>query len=262
MTGAVWRASAAVVGFVIALAGLVVAWLALRQDRQFDAPDVSVEQVMLTSNKDVEGVAESDIPGEQSPTAFTHRDATIEVTLGNDGGTGARLTAANVRIERIAQLANCIDLGGPITASYDFDVTVPRDGRAPMVIQHPLNFEVPADGFDQLALTVGPASETEGAYPSVYLVEVELTTSDETLVTTPPVALLSSIHGTERLIDDLDALGHPEYFNAEMRDSLLAELRGCLDDNLQELQRVVEGADQLSPELERVLNSYTSVLRP
>lgn len=245
-------------GSMIALAALAVAWLAFRQDKTVVLPKLTIEKVELSTKKDIQAFDKVD-PGvwSEAQGAFRQNDATIEITLGNSGGTSALIEVAVADFQLIGQLANCPGGAGPITTTYEFDILVPLSTDTPLTIEHRLAFEVPAGRFDQLALTVGPQEETEGEYPWLYLLTVSLKTSTGETVTTPSVAILSSVYKLERVIDDLYGLTPSQEL-----DPFMEERRQCQLNNLRELRRIITDADQVSPQLQMVFDRYITVLGP
>ena len=233
-----------------AIAGLIIAGFAYFTPRDpGKTANPRIVKVELSTGKEVE--LQLDVEGyPEYPTELARKhDATIDITLENSGGTAAYIESIAAELQYIGQVENCAESGGPLRITALYDIRVPLAGTAPLTLEDEIAFQIAANSFDRLALTIGPDVYYEGDYPSLYRLHVTLQTSDGRALDTPSLALISS---TDYHSSVLGFVG-PDF-------SHNAEFERCITDNYAKFVEASETAKIISPELETLISAYRAYL--
>jgi hypothetical protein len=175
-----------VFGVVVALLGLVLAYLSLREDRkanQFTQRQASTTTSPPTSplqvasfrvDSPVEVDAVLRYAGEPDRKDKTY-GSLIDVTVKNVGDDSLVLTGAVFEVVRSARFKECEPGGGPLAITGLYDVPLPNPlPRVPFVTRKQLTFEVKPHAADRLAFKIGPRDLAEGDWPVLYHIQVSV----------------------------------------------------------------------------------------
>jgi hypothetical protein len=74
------------------------------------------------------------------------------------------------------QLEPCVNIGGAIEVSMDYDVPIPAasEQATPFTVTRAMRFEVESGKHDRFTLTIGPRSVVEGSMPMLAVATVTL----------------------------------------------------------------------------------------
>lgn len=173
-------------GVVVALLGLLVAYLSFREDRKANVfterqaatttlPPKSPLQVAafkVVSSVEVDAIVS--YAGEPDRKDKTY-GSLIDVTVKNVGDDSLVLTTAMFEVVRAEPLKECEEGGGPLVITALYDVPLPKSiPRLPFVARKQLTFEVKPHAADRLAFKIGPRKFVEGDWPVLYHIQVSL----------------------------------------------------------------------------------------
>jgi hypothetical protein len=173
-------------GVVVALLGLLLAYLSLREDRKanvFTERQVSTTTSMPKSPLQVAAfkvVSPVEVDAILSYSGEPDRKdkifgPLIDVTVKNVGDDSLVLTTATFEVVRAEPLKECEGGGGPLVITGLYDVLLPRSiPRLPFVVRKQLTFEVKPHAADRLAFKIGPRKYVEGDWPVLYHIRVSL----------------------------------------------------------------------------------------
>jgi hypothetical protein len=107
----------------------------------------------------------SDLPGPK-----------IDITLANPGSGSSLITAAVLEVSDSRHLEPCVNIGGAVEVSMNYDVPIPdpSERSAPFTVTRDMRFEVESGKHDRFTLTVGPRTVVEGVTPMLLIVAVTL----------------------------------------------------------------------------------------
>jgi hypothetical protein len=173
-------------GVVVALLGLLLAYLSFREDHKANV--LTERQVSATTSvpksplqvaafkvvSPVEVDAIVSYAGEPDRNDKTY-GSLIDVTVKNVGDDSLVLTTAVFEVVRAEPLKECEGGGGPLVITGLYDVPLPKSiPRLPFVARKQLTFEVKPHVADRLAFKIGPRKLVEGDWPVLYHVQVSL----------------------------------------------------------------------------------------
>jgi hypothetical protein len=171
---------------VVALLGLLLAYLSFREDRKANvfterqaatttSPPKSPLQVAafkVVSSVEVDAIVS--YAGEPDRKDKTY-GSLIDVTVKNVGDDSLVLTTAMFEVVRAEPLKECEEGGGPLVITGLYDVPLPKPiPRLPFVARKQLTFEVKPHAADRLAFKIGPRKFVDGDWPVLYHIQVSL----------------------------------------------------------------------------------------
>ena len=175
-----------VFGVAVALLGLLLAYLSLREDRRANqftqrqastttSPPTSPLQVAsfkVASPVEVDAVLHYAGEPDRRDKAY---GSLIDITVKNVGDDSLVLTGAVFEVVRSEPFKECEPGGGPLVITGLYDVPLPKPIRKlPFVTRKQLTFEVKPHAADRLAFKIGPRDLAEGDWPVLYHVQVSL----------------------------------------------------------------------------------------
>lgn len=185
------------------------------------------------------------IPGEafnvgtQERNEFEQETPALDLTIKNEGPVNGMVERIELSVEFAGELRGCWGAGA-VQYTVAYPMALPQDGRAtPYTIEEPVKFQVESGKFDRFAVVFGPREGSEGSWPWLYVVRVNLFDDEGSAIPggDERVALMAP-DMTEELVSWLEGGGYGNEYASD-----------CFADNLDTVREAASTGAVIAPGL-------------